>query len=823
MKRFFWLSFTLLAMEINCIIGSSIFHPVSVMKMAFLGLKQNNQEIQELKETPCSVSFNKMLQNSTQKELLQIWICSGKSFDDLGNYEQCEYEPTLKYALMTLRSETGTRIITQMGLCVPAECTAEDLQSLDKIIKKTYVASGWIENPTSPHYSFTSQEYRDLYQDLARPGFIITVLLILLLIGLSIFGSFVERTQIGDKKQNQNSMVEAIESEDFNQVSLEYKKEKWAIFIYSFSVTRNFKEIFFRPSKSIKDKKFQVFNGIRVFMMTWIILGHCYFVGSVFGITNYKLKQAILDKFLGQIIVSSDMAVSFFYFQSSFICMFSLIKRFQRDCQQNFDTNRETAIQLSDEQQQNIPKLNIKTLIKLIFARWLRLSFPTYLLVLFTAFLFKQLGTGPAFPYIQKHNMQDGLDNYWWTFLVFIQNLYPWTDSTGMYWYFFLANDLQFYIFVLIPSVYMYQKKNMRKVVMVYLVLLVLLTCFFRLSITIDQGYSSIIIIEHNVMFNDLLKRPWSNVGFYACGIITCIFYYEYSLAISNRSLRKRSSYIFMDYIGKTRSRSLKTQFTGGFLMFFVVFIRYSSFGMNEPSAENTDYGRWPIILNAFFNAFAHYLFIFSVILIILPIFIGKLSVIRDIFGADFFRPLSRISFSVYQISGLSLFLLFFSQDQHVYYDNQSMIFIFFALVLNIYLISFFVAIFFEYPFRTLSSLLLQPSIKIIRLKSDLAKELDIDGQYTETEESQMGQSQSRHSSGEQFKDRDNFSVNSDSNKDSLNSKLNQDELFQKAKLKLRVNDYKNKRLTKINEIDELSNYDYSPTPQHNSVIRKDD
>jgi len=48
------------------------------------------------------------------------------------------------------------------------------------------------------------------------------------------------------------------------------------------------------------------------------------------------------------------------------------------------------------------------------------------------------------------------------------------------------------------------------------------------------------LMVEKDIMFSDLLKRPWSNVGFYACGIIACIFYYEYSLAISDRSLRKR-------------------------------------------------------------------------------------------------------------------------------------------------------------------------------------------------------------------------------------------------------------------------------------------
>jgi len=59
--------------------------------------------------------------------------------------------------------------------------------------------------------------------------------------GLSIFGVFIERGTIGDNLK-QSSMVEAIE-EDANKkskISIIAKKTKWALFIYSFSIVRNF-------------------------------------------------------------------------------------------------------------------------------------------------------------------------------------------------------------------------------------------------------------------------------------------------------------------------------------------------------------------------------------------------------------------------------------------------------------------------------------------------------------------------------------------------------------------------------------------------------
>jgi len=160
-------------------------------------------------------------------------------------------------------------------------------------------------------------------------------------------------------------------------------------------------------------------------------------------------------------------------------------------------------------------------------------------------------------------------------------------------------------------------------------------------------------------MYKDFYKRPFGPIGYYALGIILSIYYFEYSQAVSNRALRRRRAYRFMNYIGKSRKRCLITQFSGAALVFFVMFIRYSSFAYLEPQAVAL--GRWPLFLNALFNCSAHYLYIMGVVLIFLPIFVGRLSIIRDIYAAEFLRPLARISYSVSLMQGLGLFILFFT------------------------------------------------------------------------------------------------------------------------------------------------------------------
>jgi hypothetical protein len=105
------------------------------------------------------------------------------------------------------------------------------------------------------------------------------VFILLIFFSLSIFGFFIGKGKLGDIHR-QSMLVEAVEEGAPDKVSIEAKKKRWALVIYSFSVTRNFKEIFITPSRSIKDKKFEVFNGLKFFMSGWIMLGHCYILGT---------------------------------------------------------------------------------------------------------------------------------------------------------------------------------------------------------------------------------------------------------------------------------------------------------------------------------------------------------------------------------------------------------------------------------------------------------------------------------------------------------------------------------------------------------------
>lgn len=68
-----------------------------------------------------------------------LFVSSGKSINDLGNYEKCQgykdtkYKKPLKYSLVTVTSSDYQSLIVQMGLCIPVICNQTDLEMFNKM------------------------------------------------------------------------------------------------------------------------------------------------------------------------------------------------------------------------------------------------------------------------------------------------------------------------------------------------------------------------------------------------------------------------------------------------------------------------------------------------------------------------------------------------------------------------------------------------------------------------------------------------------------------------------------------------------------------
>lgn len=100
--------------------------------------------------------------------------------------------------------------------------------------------------------------------------------------------------------------------------------------------------------------------------------------------------------------MSADYAVSFFYFSTSFICLFALLKKYSKKVTDvSLDV---TSMTESDQFVANA--LSPRELVKLILGRWFRLAFPVYLVLLFAATLFNYVGSGPMYLTAAELNLE---------------------------------------------------------------------------------------------------------------------------------------------------------------------------------------------------------------------------------------------------------------------------------------------------------------------------------------------------------------------------------------------------------------------------------
>lgn len=249
----------------------------------------------------------------------------------------------------------------KFGLCVPKECNSSDkMRFLDKAFSTFMQLANVLPEANYPNYSFPALSEHDLWNHPSIMA-IVSSTILMLIVAISLIGYMVGKSPVGDK-QRLSKLVVAVDEDNPNRISVESRKNRCALFFYSFSFSRNFLEIFTKSPKTIRDSKFAVFDGLRVHMTGWIILGHCYLLGDYFGDSSELLRYQALQNPFTQIIISADMAISFMYFMSGFIGMYALIKKFQQSNENAETARKEYETNDIAIKSMNVPRLSKKAL-----------------------------------------------------------------------------------------------------------------------------------------------------------------------------------------------------------------------------------------------------------------------------------------------------------------------------------------------------------------------------------------------------------------------------------------------------------------------------
>lgn len=122
--------------------------------------------------------------------------------------------------------------------------------------------------------------------------------------------------------------------------------------------------------------------------------------------------------------MSADFSISFLYFLSGFIGTFAIIKRFEKTNENLNSFKRLSNPSYALNENENfLSELTFKSVIQLICERWLRLAFPTYLMITVTQAMIKYSSYGPVYAYYCQEKLIDNLNDYWWSYITMVSNL----------------------------------------------------------------------------------------------------------------------------------------------------------------------------------------------------------------------------------------------------------------------------------------------------------------------------------------------------------------------------------------------------------------
>ena len=222
----------------------------------------------------------------TSKRAYAFKMYSGKSMNDLGNYDACNQVPKMHYSLIVAALKQP-RINFYVGLCLPEYCDKDSLG-----FAKEYI--GALVPGAKATMLFP---YEELPEYNGSAYALISFIALLTLLGL--LGIFVELTPLGDKRPGELGAANLRDPR--RGLSLEQRKRTWALLLLSFSFSYNLKKLC-KLQGADRGKSVAVLNGVRVLSLCWIIMGHQIGVNATSTVSNPENMGMITEGFLFVIV-----------------------------------------------------------------------------------------------------------------------------------------------------------------------------------------------------------------------------------------------------------------------------------------------------------------------------------------------------------------------------------------------------------------------------------------------------------------------------------------------------------------------------------------
>ena len=466
---------------------------------------------------------------------------------------------------------------------------------------------------------------------------------------------------------DEDANVEETYSNDSSASSIRRKTGfSWTTYIEAFSLVQNIPNVFYPPSKS--NSSFEVLDGLRAISIMWIILGHTIAMFSSIGLMNPASvlpPSGFLKEIYAQLLLSSRFAVDTFFFISGFLVVTSLLKRLSTlSIPISNHSTDDLAYAESNERRAKTTAIVMPPMKKWIWSfyghRLVRILPPYIFSLLLWWKIGVLLGTGPF--WYRWLTLTHRCDKYFWTNLLFINNLYPMNvteQAECFYVTWYLAVDMQFYLISPI-FVWLFLKKNAYGIIAT--VIVCLLSCSLAFVETMKHGWSAH-SFDGQWVTNYAIHyytKPLYRIPVYCIGMLSAMIWnikqkhypsYKVPKALVRFLLILSSSTILILVFGFSSAyKNIPCKYTEG--------------------SSNLCGSNWSLESRATYNSLAKVIWAVAIAIITLLSGNNQGASIQTFLSHPVFRPFANVTFAVYLLHTLIINIWALSRTQKLRYSH---------------------------------------------------------------------------------------------------------------------------------------------------------
>ena len=463
----------------------------------------------------------------------------------------------------------------------------------------------------------------------------------------------------GGLKADKNHLTDNIVVQD-NYVT--HRPNKLKGFLLCFSFINNTKKLL--NTKTAKGP-LACLNGLRVVSMWWVIQGHVYLFSQM-NSNNLVYASTVRQRFTFQAILNGDFSVDTFFFLSGLLVAYLTTKEFKDKGKLNW--------------------------IYYFCHRYWRLT-PLYAYVMLVLMVITAFMPGGPFqwqaanPHGILFHTSDSCRTYWWSNLIYINNFYPGYGNTGecMGWGWYLANDMQFYIFICPILILLYKYRKLAGViggvffVIACVVIRAVIVSYYGIIGPSDSPtkHADDLWGKNGAMY----VRPWARMSVYVVGILT-----GFLLQHTNCRIQMRKFTVLVGWFVATGS---------------ALAVLYGLYSYQHNGTKMSG------VATGFYKSLSRTVWSLSLSWVVIACASGYGGPVNFVLSWKLWAPLGRLTFAAYLVHPIIIITYQITLMTPIHFTDLILIYLFVSNLVFSYLFGYAVSMFVEAPMMGLEKLLL--------------------------------------------------------------------------------------------------------------------